>query len=119
MVLRCSWRGENYDRLIGKVIQIHYFSTFGAWDKNGRWFYYYDLSIPISFWKHPLIYLGLAGIPTTQQFRKKYRIIPVRGRFAVQRKYLFIWFTVIKFKTYKFAKAAIEMRVEEFENNPL
>jgi hypothetical protein len=34
--------------MIGQIITVHYFASFGAWDMQGRWLWYYDLSGPIN-----------------------------------------------------------------------
>ena len=36
-----------YENKIGQVIKVKYFMSFGAWDEQGRWICYYDLSTPI------------------------------------------------------------------------
>jgi hypothetical protein len=33
--------------MIGQTVTVHYFATFGAWDIQGRWLWYYDLSGPV------------------------------------------------------------------------
>ena len=33
--------------MIGDIITVHYFGSFGCWDTQGRWIDYYDLSSPI------------------------------------------------------------------------
>lgn len=45
-IVKCSEPGAWYKDMIGQTITIHYFSTFGAWDTQGRWLWYYDLSGP-------------------------------------------------------------------------
>lgn len=43
----CSEPRAWYKNKIGEIITVHYFVTFGAWDTEGRWLWYYDLSAPI------------------------------------------------------------------------
>lgn len=47
-IIRCS-RPETawYAGLIGQVVDVHYFVTFGAWTTDGKYIDYYDLSMPI------------------------------------------------------------------------
>lgn len=44
---RCSVPGAWYSGMIGQIISVHYFATFGAWDIEGRWIDYYDLGPPL------------------------------------------------------------------------
>lgn len=44
---KCSDPKLWYANKIGQVITVHYFATFGAWDTEGRWLWYYDLSAPV------------------------------------------------------------------------
>jgi hypothetical protein len=44
---RCSEPNLWYRNKVGQIIQVHYFMSFGAWDTEGRWLWYYDLSEPI------------------------------------------------------------------------
>lgn len=46
-IISCSDSNLWYMGLIGQVITVHYFATFGAWDTKGRWLWYYDLSAPV------------------------------------------------------------------------
>lgn len=46
-IKQCSDPKYWYAKQVGKVITVHYFATFGAWDTEGRWVFYYDLSEPI------------------------------------------------------------------------
>lgn len=43
----CSEPGAWYKDKVGEIITVHYFVTFGVWDTEGRWLWYYDLSAPI------------------------------------------------------------------------
>lgn len=47
-IISCSDSKLWYVGMVGKVITVHYFATFGAWDTEGRWLWYYDLSAPIA-----------------------------------------------------------------------
>jgi len=47
-IVRCSkpdtaW----YKDMIGQVVDVHYFVTFGAWTTDGKYIDYYDLSNPL------------------------------------------------------------------------
>lgn len=44
---KCSEKGAWYAGMIGQTITVHYFCSFGVWDTNGRWLWYYDLSEPV------------------------------------------------------------------------
>lgn len=44
---KCSEPGAWYSNMIGQIITVHYFASFGAWDTKGRWLWYYDLSAPV------------------------------------------------------------------------
>lgn len=44
---KCSDPKAWYANMIGQIITVHYFCTFGAWDTQGRWLGYYDLSAPV------------------------------------------------------------------------
>jgi hypothetical protein len=46
-ITKCSDTKAWYAGMVGQIITVHYFATFGAWDTNGRWLWYYDLSGPI------------------------------------------------------------------------
>lgn len=46
-IIQCSEKNLWYAKMVGKIITVHYFATFGAWDTEGRWLWYYDLSEPI------------------------------------------------------------------------
>lgn len=46
-IIKCSDQTMWYAGMIGEVITVHHFATFGAWDTKGRWLYYYDLSLPV------------------------------------------------------------------------
>lgn len=46
-IIKCSDSKLWYMGLVGQIITVHYFSTFGAWDTKGRWLWYYDLSAPV------------------------------------------------------------------------
>lgn len=48
-IIRCSKPGAWYEGEVGKIIMVHYFSTFGAWDEQGRNICYYDLSAPVLY----------------------------------------------------------------------
>lgn len=37
-----------YAGMVGQIITVHYFCSFGAWDTEGRWLWYYDLSHPVN-----------------------------------------------------------------------
>jgi len=45
---KCSEPDTWYAGMIGQTIEVHYFASFGAWDTQGRWLWYYDLSGPIN-----------------------------------------------------------------------
>lgn len=47
MIKKCSDPKAWYKNMIGQIITVHYFATFGAWDTQGRWLWYYDLSEPV------------------------------------------------------------------------
>lgn len=47
-IKKCSDPKAWYKNMIGQIITVHYFVTFGAWDTEGRWLWYYDLSEPVS-----------------------------------------------------------------------
>lgn len=40
---KCSTPGEWYENMVGQIIRVHFFSTFGAWTTDGKWLHYYDL----------------------------------------------------------------------------
>lgn len=42
-IISCSDPKAWYRGMIGQVIKVHHFSTFGAWTPDGKWIYYYDL----------------------------------------------------------------------------
>jgi hypothetical protein len=44
---KCSEPNAWYAGMIGQTITAHYFCSFGAWDTQGRWLLYYDLSGPV------------------------------------------------------------------------
>ena len=44
---KCSDPTAWYAGMVGQTITVHYFSTFGCWDTQGRWLDYYDLSKPL------------------------------------------------------------------------
>jgi hypothetical protein len=44
---KCSDPNAWYAGMIGQTITVHYFCSFGAWDTQGRWLWYYDLSGPV------------------------------------------------------------------------
>lgn len=44
---KCSEPNAWYKGMIGQTITVHYFCSFGAWDIQGRWLWYYDLSGPV------------------------------------------------------------------------
>lgn len=46
-ITKCSEPDAWYAGMIGQIITVHYFCSFGAWDTSGRWLWYYDLSVPI------------------------------------------------------------------------
>lgn len=46
-IVKCSERGAWYAGMVGETITVHYFCSFGAWDTQGRWLWYYDLSEPV------------------------------------------------------------------------
>ncbi len=43
-ILKCSNENYDYKDLVGTKVTIHKYGTFGCWDDNGRWYYFYDLS---------------------------------------------------------------------------
>lgn len=45
---KCSDRSAWYKNKVGEIITVHYFVAYGAWDMEGRWLWYYDLSAPIT-----------------------------------------------------------------------
>ncbi len=45
---KCSDPKAWYKNMIGQTITVHYFCSFGAWDIQGRWLWYYDLSEPVN-----------------------------------------------------------------------
>jgi hypothetical protein len=45
---KCSDPKTWYAGMIGQIITVHYFCSFGAWDMEGRWLWYYDLSGPVN-----------------------------------------------------------------------
>jgi len=47
-IKKCSDPKAWYANMIGQTITVHYFCTFGRWDTEGRWLYFYDLSEPIN-----------------------------------------------------------------------
>lgn len=47
-ITRCSDPEAWYAGMVGQTITVHYFCTFGAWDTQGRWLWYYDLSEPVN-----------------------------------------------------------------------
>jgi hypothetical protein len=44
----CSTPDSWYNDKIGEIITVYYFATFGAYDTEGRWLCYYDLSAPVA-----------------------------------------------------------------------
>lgn len=44
---KCSDQTLWYATKVGHIIDVHYFVTFGAFDTQGRFLWYYDLSAPI------------------------------------------------------------------------
>jgi hypothetical protein len=54
-ITKCSEQGAWYANKVGKIITVHHFATFGAYDTKGRWLWYYDLSAPIVSIKQRLI----------------------------------------------------------------
>jgi hypothetical protein len=46
-IIKCSNPKAWYSGMVGQVITVHFFVTMGAWDTQGRWLWYYDLSAPI------------------------------------------------------------------------
>jgi hypothetical protein len=46
-IISCSESNLWYAGFIGKTITVYYFASFGAWDIQGRWLWYYDLSGPV------------------------------------------------------------------------
>ena len=53
-IIKCSDPDLWYADMIGKTITVHYFSTFGAWDTNGRWLWFNDLSLPVTSVREPV-----------------------------------------------------------------
>lgn len=47
-ITKCSEPGAWYKNMIGQTITVHYFCSFGAWDIQGRWLCFYDLSEPVN-----------------------------------------------------------------------
>lgn len=47
-ITKCSDPKAWYAGMIGQIITVHYFCSFGAWDTQGRRLYYYDLSADLS-----------------------------------------------------------------------
>lgn len=47
-IISCSEPNMWYTGFIGRTITVYYFASFGAWDIQGRWLWYYDLSAPIA-----------------------------------------------------------------------
>lgn len=47
-ITKCSDPTAWYAGMIGQIITVHYFCSFGAWDINSRWLWYYDLSEPVN-----------------------------------------------------------------------
>lgn len=94
---KCDDPTRWYASEVGKVMLIHYFFTFGAFDNKGRFLWYYDLSKP-------------KRLP-------EWRVKEKRGKFRVQRQYKILWWRFwLKdspvFKTRRFAEAAIDIRRE-------
>jgi hypothetical protein len=46
-IKKCSDPKAWYANMIGQIVTVHYFCSFGAWDTQGRWLWYYDLSGPV------------------------------------------------------------------------
>jgi hypothetical protein len=46
-ITKCSDTKAWYAGMVGQIITVHYFCTFGCWDIEGRWVDYYDLSQPV------------------------------------------------------------------------
>jgi len=46
-IIRCSRPGEWYEKMIGKIITVHHFATFGCWDTDGKWIDYYDVTFKL------------------------------------------------------------------------
>lgn len=46
-IIRCSDPKAWYVDMVGQVIAVHYFVSFGCWDTEGRYLDYYDLGEPI------------------------------------------------------------------------
>lgn len=47
-ITKCSDPAAWYSGMVGQIITVHYFCSFGAWDLKGRWLWYYDLSQPVN-----------------------------------------------------------------------
>lgn len=47
IIEKCSNPDAWYAGMVGKMVSVHYFSTFGAWTPEGKWIAYYDLSTEI------------------------------------------------------------------------
>lgn len=47
-ITKCSEPDAWYEGMVGQIITVHYFASFGAWDMQGRWLWYYDLSGPVN-----------------------------------------------------------------------
>lgn len=52
-ITKCSEPGAWYANMVGEIISVHYFASFGAWDTQGRWLWYYDLSGPVGESEQP------------------------------------------------------------------
>lgn len=48
-IIRCSDPNAWYSAMVGQIIDVHFFATFGAWDTEDRWIDYYDLSMPVKW----------------------------------------------------------------------
>jgi len=46
-IIRCSRPGEWYEKMVGKIISVHYFATFGCFDTEGKWIDYYDVTFEL------------------------------------------------------------------------
>lgn len=42
-IIQCSTPGAWYENMVGQLVKVHFFSTFGAWTTDGRSICYYDL----------------------------------------------------------------------------
>lgn len=42
-IIKCSNPEWWYNDMVGKKITVKTYGTFGCWDKQGRWVYFYDL----------------------------------------------------------------------------